>query len=381
MLPPRTGPCRPMLTVLLYLQSLLDVATRPAAVVDSDDDDDDDATLVAELPFKQQLRTVEFVFIYIFCCVMMFRSNLFLGTAGNFLISLGDDKDDDRYAKLLASIIPLGFIFVPVISYFLDRTVRLVRAASLHLHALTVLACSCAGVCCVCIHGCCDWPRLWWPQHRAHPSGSAGHGLHVHILPGGPFFLCGSVQREDLWACVRWSRHWDSVRAGRYCSARWLAACSCSACDRYTTTAALIVLQYPATTLTVDTFHNNYQPLHAFLTLCCALMFIDVACVQCYSKEVGWPVEQPDFDSDDEEVGKPVMPPNSPDSHRSGYSNRSGRRRRSTSNPRAALVRSWSLGSEKSFLDAAAQQARAPSTPSGGASTGYGAMVSPPESP
>lgn len=163
--------------------------------------------------------------------------------------------------------------------------------------------------------------------------------------------------------------------------ARWLAACLCSACDRYTTTAALIVLQYPATTLTVDTFHNNYQPLHAFLTLCCALMFIDVACVQCYSKEVGWPVEQPDFDSDDEEVGKPVMPPNSPDSHRSGYSNRSGRRRRSTSNPRAALVRSWSLGSEKSFLDVAAQQARAPSTPSGGASTGYGAMVSPPESP
>lgn len=174
-------------------KSLLDVATRPAAVVDSDDDDDDDTTLVAELPFKQQLRTVEFVFIYIFCCVMMFRSNLFLGTAGNFLISLGDDKDDDRYAKLLASIIPLGFIFVPVISYFLDRTGFAVSA-----YMVVVIGLAYGGLSIV--------PIL---------QVQLGTAFMFTFYRAALFFLCGSVQREDLWACVRWSRHWDPVHDDR----------------------------------------------------------------------------------------------------------------------------------------------------------------------
>ena len=80
--------------------------------------------LVADMSFSKQLCTPEFLFVYIFCCTNMFRSNMFLGTAGNFLLSLGDAQHHDLYATFLASIIPVGFVFVPLISYFLDTKVH-----------------------------------------------------------------------------------------------------------------------------------------------------------------------------------------------------------------------------------------------------------------
>ena len=105
----------------------------------------------------------------------------------------------------------------------------------------------------------------------------------------------------------------------------------------YTSTAVLITLQYPATAITVHYFGDNYQPLHALLTGLCVLMFIAVAVLQCKSKEVGVPPDE------EEEVEDTAYAPGSPAS-------RPGLPRQGS---RLGLPRSWSMGSEADFIDAA----------------------------
>lgn len=262
--------------------------------------------LVASLPFRAQLRTPEFWFIYTFCIIMMFRSNQFLGTAGQFLKSLDDEAHNNLYTKFLATIVPLGFIFVPVISYFLDRCGF---AASAYM--VVALGLLYGGLSMVPI-------------------------LQVQVGTAFAFTFYRAALFSFVGAYV--AKVFGPASVGRITGIL------------YTTTAVLVLLQYPLTALTWDTFNGNYFPLHTLLTVLCLLCVFNVCIVQCRSDEVGIPeaLEDDEDEDDDSETGgvlkhgsvnRPKMPA-SPRLTRSGS--------------QLGLPRSWSMGSEQQFIEAGA---------------------------
>lgn len=271
------------------------------------------AALVADLPFSKQIRSPEFGFIYIFCCVLMFRSNVFLGTAGNFLLSLGDAAHHDLYSTFLASIIPLGFIFVPLISYFLDR-----KGFAYSAYGVVLI-----GV----VYGALSIVPM----------------LEVQLATAFMF----TFYRAALFSFVAAfnAKIFGAASVGRVTGIL------------YTSTAVLIVLQYPATAVTVHYFDDNYMPLHALLTGLCALMFIAVAVLQCKSREVGVPEEEEEVDDSGDEGG--YAPPGSPALPRSGS--------------RMGLPRSWSMGSEQDIMAAVATPTQSRTGTGGSFRSGAGA--------
>ena len=76
---------------------------------------------VSARSFRQQLCTVEFGFAFAMCIVCMWRSNLFLGLANDFLASLGDAQHGDVVTTTVAWVIPAGVVFVPVAAWLLDN--------------------------------------------------------------------------------------------------------------------------------------------------------------------------------------------------------------------------------------------------------------------
>jgi len=267
--------------------------------------------LVADIPFGKQLKSPEFVFIYFFCCVQMFRSNMFLGTAGNFLLALGDAADNDYYSKFLASIIPLGFIFVPVISFFLDR-----KGFARSAYMVIAIGLAYGGL-------------------------SMVKNLKVQLATA--FFF--TFFRAALFSFVAAfnAKIFGPASVGRVTGIL------------YTTTAILITLQYPATAATVHVFDNNYMPLHGLLTFLCAACIPTVMILQCYSKEVGLPEPFDDEEEEEDVEGGKAPTPGTPQSFSSQLSNYS-RGGTPSKRKRAGLVRSFSLGSEQSFVDAAERE-------------------------
>ncbi|KDO24627.1 hypothetical protein SPRG_10159 [Saprolegnia parasitica CBS 223.65] len=66
------------------------------------------------------LKSFEFVYLLIFTSIHLFRANLYIGTTTNVLEIYGDDMDGHIFTKLFGFILPLGFLFVPVINHVVE---------------------------------------------------------------------------------------------------------------------------------------------------------------------------------------------------------------------------------------------------------------------
>eukprot|EP00929_Paragymnodinium_shiwhaense_P096549 TRINITY_DN5816_c0_g1_i1.p1 TRINITY_DN5816_c0_g1~~TRINITY_DN5816_c0_g1_i1.p1 ORF type:complete len:586 (+),score=136.65 TRINITY_DN5816_c0_g1_i1:158-1915(+) len=73
------------------------------------------------LPFCQQLKSFEFIFIAIFFASNLFRSNAYMGTNKELLVSLGDAEQDYFYTQLYSLLMPASMVFAPLISFCLRR--------------------------------------------------------------------------------------------------------------------------------------------------------------------------------------------------------------------------------------------------------------------
>jgi hypothetical protein len=76
--------------------------------------------------------------------VCMFRANVYLGSIGDYLTSIGDADDGHIYQEFVAAIVPLGVVFVPIVSWLLNNkgyttTCWVVFAAGLGYEGATIV--------------------------------------------------------------------------------------------------------------------------------------------------------------------------------------------------------------------------------------------------
>eukprot|EP00299_Pterocystis_sp_00344_P016195 c8122_g1_i2.p1 GENE.c8122_g1_i2~~c8122_g1_i2.p1 ORF type:complete len:507 (+),score=119.46 c8122_g1_i2:43-1521(+) len=84
------------------------------------DDGNDDTNQKPRHPiqsktFTQQLKTREFRFVLFAFCLSVFKSNIYLGTNGLLLRSLGDKKRDYIFTQIFQGVLPCSVLFVPYI--------------------------------------------------------------------------------------------------------------------------------------------------------------------------------------------------------------------------------------------------------------------------
>ncbi|OQR82665.1 hypothetical protein ACHHYP_15682 [Achlya hypogyna] len=76
---------------------------------------------LCDYPLSKQVRTFEFMFILLFTSVHILRANFYIGTTNNLLENYGDADFGYMYTKIFGFVLPLGFLFVPGIDYFVER--------------------------------------------------------------------------------------------------------------------------------------------------------------------------------------------------------------------------------------------------------------------
>eukprot|EP00747_Dinoflagellata_sp_TGD_P033899 gnl/TRDRNA2_/TRDRNA2_136903_c0_seq1.p1 gnl/TRDRNA2_/TRDRNA2_136903_c0~~gnl/TRDRNA2_/TRDRNA2_136903_c0_seq1.p1 ORF type:complete len:435 (-),score=52.71 gnl/TRDRNA2_/TRDRNA2_136903_c0_seq1:229-1533(-) len=99
---------------------------------------DMDVQCVSKLPLSQQLRTLEFGFVLVFCFVNLTRSNMFLGLVKNCLVEFGDEQETPTllYTTITMWCVPAGIVFVPIVERILSkggfvRAIDLVHASGM----------------------------------------------------------------------------------------------------------------------------------------------------------------------------------------------------------------------------------------------------------
>lgn len=197
---------------------------------------------VAERPFTVQVRSREFAYIYVFCVVCMFRSNMYLGTTYNFLESL---NAPDIYLTVCASIVPLGFVIVPVFSYVLGN------------------------------HGFASTGHLCWLLGVTYGILSLFPDYVVQVVTAFVFTCYRAVLFSYVAAFV--ASIFGAHSVGRVTGIL------------YTTTACFVALQYPMVTFVVNNLSNNYVPLHWLLLGIMTPVVMVSVWIQCTSQEVGPP--------------------------------------------------------------------------------------------
>lgn len=80
-----------------------------------------DADAVLSLPWHKHLFRQPFVFIGIYAPIQVLRVTIFFGGILGTLRQLGDDNDNYFYTNVLFAILPLSFIFIPMIEFCLQR--------------------------------------------------------------------------------------------------------------------------------------------------------------------------------------------------------------------------------------------------------------------
>jgi len=83
--------------------------------------EDDECESVAHLSLADQLRSRHFAFATIFGVTHIVRSNIFLGTIGDYLAELGDHGTGDVLTQFLSVSLTAGVFEVPLISWIIDR--------------------------------------------------------------------------------------------------------------------------------------------------------------------------------------------------------------------------------------------------------------------
>ena len=69
--------------------------------------------------WTSQLPSRKFLFITAFASICILRANSYFGIVKEVLVRLGDDETGHLYTQLFVASLPLGFLFIPLINYFL----------------------------------------------------------------------------------------------------------------------------------------------------------------------------------------------------------------------------------------------------------------------
>ncbi|OQS06522.1 hypothetical protein THRCLA_01446 [Thraustotheca clavata] len=76
---------------------------------------------LCDYPLSKQMQTFEFAFILIFTSLHVLRANFYIGTTNNLLEAYGDADQGYLYTKIFGFVLPMGFLFVPGIDYFVEK--------------------------------------------------------------------------------------------------------------------------------------------------------------------------------------------------------------------------------------------------------------------
>lgn len=212
------------------------------------------ARLVCDLPLKAQMRTVEFWFIYIFTIIHMFRNNLYLGSSRAFLQKeLHDQLHGNLYSKIIGFIVPLGFVWVGVVGFVLDKWGFAVSA-----HAVNALGLLYGAFTCI--------PALW-------------------AQPVAAFFF--AAYRALLFSFVA---AFTAVVFGPGSVGRITGVL-------YTSTAVFVLLITPLVNdLSVKALHDNFFPLHLGATILVLVAAVLTWWASRRSNEMGVPAPEPSDD-------------------------------------------------------------------------------------
>ncbi|CAK4141126.1 unnamed protein product [Aphanomyces euteiches] len=89
---------------------------------------------LATFSLGKQVRTFEFAFLLVYSSIHVLRANLYIGTNNKLLENYGDASRDYLYTKIFSFILPLGFLFVPFIDFFVEK-----KGLAVSLHIATGL--------------------------------------------------------------------------------------------------------------------------------------------------------------------------------------------------------------------------------------------------
>ncbi|KAF0687127.1 Aste57867_21098 [Aphanomyces stellatus] len=89
---------------------------------------------LTEFSLAKQIRTFEFAFLLTYTGLHVLRANLYIGTTNKLLEDYGDAAHGYLYTKIFSFVLPLGFLFVPFIDYFVEK-----KGLAISLHIATGL--------------------------------------------------------------------------------------------------------------------------------------------------------------------------------------------------------------------------------------------------
>ena len=224
-------------------------------------------TPVAARAFAAQLRTPEFTFIMVHTLVCMFRANVYMGTIGDYLASIGDGEGGHPYQKAVGAIIPCGVFFVPAVSWLLTRrgfasSCWVVWWLGLFYEGCTLIevkAVQLAGALVFTFYRAALYTIVAVYMSVVFGNATLGRisGI-VYSVTG--FVILLQVCACDAPPCCAWGRRCElHVRRGdRPCR-------DCQCCVRARAARELSAAQYPLVSLTNSKFGGSFLPMHVLM--------------------------------------------------------------------------------------------------------------------
>ncbi|KAF4133714.1 hypothetical protein GN958_ATG17051 [Phytophthora infestans] len=99
--------------------------------------EDDVAFRLVDIGLIKQMKSFEFAYIVIYAAVQVLRATIYIGTANKLLENYGDRDQGYLYTKVFSFVLPMGFLFVPLIDYLVET--RGLSKALLFTNVLGVL--------------------------------------------------------------------------------------------------------------------------------------------------------------------------------------------------------------------------------------------------
>lgn len=76
---------------------------------------------LVDVSICRQMQSLEFAFIVVFGAVQMLRANIYIGTTNILLENYGDQMHGFLFTKVFSIVLPLGFVFVPVVDHVMTH--------------------------------------------------------------------------------------------------------------------------------------------------------------------------------------------------------------------------------------------------------------------
>ncbi|POM80235.1 MFS transporter, LAT3 family, solute carrier family 43, member 3, partial [Phytophthora palmivora] len=81
---------------------------------------DDAVFRLVDIDITKQMNSFEFVYIVVYAAVQVLRATIYIGTANKLLENYGDREHGYLYTKVFSFVLPMGFMFVPLIDYLVE---------------------------------------------------------------------------------------------------------------------------------------------------------------------------------------------------------------------------------------------------------------------